>query len=226
MKSTIKSTIMIIGAIFAAPNAFAGFCVNNRQFMCMVDADCPGDDICLETGLNGPGGSCRDSTHCKAGYYCKITGGTKGVCTIIPDCDGTCDDCVSTAIATAHAMIAYQPPGRLIPRDTKSVPPQNVIHRHAYAVKTQNTDARPDIMAPPQMANLVVRSARHQTEYRPHQTPAQHLSHNAICHLAQPALTPPAHLYTQQTAIIKNTQTSRNRGMFFYFYRKIGISSE
>lgn len=97
MKSTIKSTIMIIGAIFAAPNAFAGFCVNNRQFMCMVDADCPGDDICLETGLNGPGGSCRDSTHCKAGYYCKITGGTKGVCTIIPDCDGTCDDCVSTA---------------------------------------------------------------------------------------------------------------------------------
>ena len=117
-------------------------------------------------------------------------------------------------------QIVNQPPGRPIPRDTKNVPPQNVIHRHAYAVKKQNTDARPDIMVPPQMANLVVHSARHQTEYRPHQTPAQHLSHNAICHLAQPALTPPAHLYTQQTAIIKNTQTSRNRGIFFLLLQK------
>ena len=99
MKSTIKSTIMIIGAIFAAPNAFAvnGICLNNPSYHCRSDSDCPNGDRCMAIGSGGSGSSCTNSNQCQDGYYCKITSGSSGICTPYPDCSDGCPDCESTA---------------------------------------------------------------------------------------------------------------------------------
>lgn len=72
-------------------------------------------------------------------------------------------------------QIVNRHPGRRIQPDMKNAPPQRATQRRAFAVKKQNTDVRPDITAPVQMAHQAVQNVHLRTAFPAQQPRVQQI---------------------------------------------------